>query len=152
MNNRLEEIDATLAARVDIERQQVALKIKEEFQDLEKSLISDDEAIVATERVYVDFNKFQSRLINWCMAFAFGMGLLFFKETSGFSIVVCPLMAVFGYIVIWGGKKGGIKQAIVQGQFAIIQINYAKASPENAQPLTENITPATSFDVPPQDN
>lgn len=152
MNNRLEEIDATLAARVDITRQKVALKVKEDFQDLEKSLISDDEAIVATERVYVDFDKFHSRLINWCIAFAVGFGLLFVKATDSVSIIVCPIIAVVAYFIVWGVKKGGIIQAIVQEQFAIIQINYAKASPENTQSLTENITPTTSFDVPPQDN
>lgn len=151
MNNKIDQINSELASYVDIKRQKVALQIKATFNEDIQPFISDDEAIIATDRTYENLSRFEKTLMNWCLAFGIGAGLLLAKATDGFTFFVCPPVAIAAYFIIWGSKKSGITNEVQTAQYTIIQGNQARSSPQQEQSQHKTLKPDSGFDVPPQD-
>ena len=128
--SRQEEINRQLASRVDLEYQDVAMTVKNSLKEDLKPLISDDEAIIITERYYKDFDKRSSSIHNATIIIS---GIVFFLAGvawfDGFIGAIAG--AAFGYF--FGkelAKKDGHKMSaeIAERFRPIIERNQKRAS------------------------
>jgi hypothetical protein len=153
MNDRIEFINAELAAAVDPNRQKIALQIKKQMSTLTDRLdqyISDDEAILVSERVYQETDK----ALEWCF---YGMTIIPFGAFllgASWSAFEEGLLIAFGIMVGSGIARAYIRTKLLDK--LIRAIWDAAANKKDvalaSQPNDEAQRPGMSFDVPPQED
>lgn len=152
--SREDQVNAELASRVEAGRQSIALKLKqpssEGFDPL--GILTDDEAIIITGRIYDRLDKIRGTSEKISIGLGF-VGMVMSIIGQNFGPLIIFGLAGFGYYYFaWTRRKGTIVGEILTALIAEAESKRARLGMGEYSPSSQTVpSSAPTFDVPPQD-
>lgn len=105
MVSREDQINAELASRVEATRQSVAIKFKNMTDDDRLAVLTDDEAIIITGRVYDKLDAVKDKA-EWIVIGLIVLGVLLSIADGGIGpLIICAISAFASYYFMWTKRK-----------------------------------------------
>lgn len=151
--SRQDQINAELASRVEAGRQSLALQLKQSLSSDDRvSILTDDEAIIATGDVYARGDK-RNDTVQYIVIGIVIAGVFFGFSGGSFEpfIIFCGI-AFAVYYFMWIRWKKNALAKIVEEFWKVGDSKKARLKLANqGGDSPASIPTASSFDVPPQD-